>query len=134
MEKQHKYNVGDEITVKIAKVEEEDSKTYYRIKGVENIKFSEGGMNAMEIQKAKPGDIIFGIYVDEEGHRVCIEKFKIVDIGHYEVKIFDDWMPLDESMVFDEAEVERKAQELSKLHGYVIVRKNWLGEDENDRV
>ena len=49
MATQHKYNVGDEITVKIAAVTENDGKTSYRIKGIENIVMTEAVLKKLAI-------------------------------------------------------------------------------------
>ena len=67
--------------------------------------------------------------MDDEESRICIDKYKVKDIGHYEVKVHNDWLPMDDSMAMDEVEAEQSAQKLADMYGYIITRNNWTGED-----
>lgn len=123
MEKQRKYNVGDEIIVKIAAVSESDGKAIYRIKGIENIKFSEGGIEAAAIKKPKPGDPVFFVMVDHVERKVFLECLEIEDIATKELKVKDDWFDIEsEDTFFNEKDAQDFAEHYAKLEGYQIVR------------
>lgn len=125
MAKQHKYNVGDEITVKIAAVKENDGKASYRIKGIENIKFSEGGIDAAAIKKPKPGDPVYFVMVDHMEQKVFLETIEIEDIATKELKVKDTWFDIEsEDTFFNEKNAEDYAEYYAKLHGYPIVKED----------
>lgn len=122
---QHKYNVGDEITVKIAKVESVGGKPAYRIKGIENIKISEAAIEKMSIKRIKPGDIIYQVAVCEEEDLVWFDSMVVKDAGTKEIKILDEWITIvaEGSKIFtDEKEAEGYAIALATGCGYRIVK------------
>lgn len=121
----HKYNVGDEITVKIAKVESVGSKPAYRIKGIENIKISEAAIEKMAIKRIKPGDIIYQVAVCEEEDLVWFDAVVVEDAGTKHLKIFDDWIEIEAEafkIFTDEKEAEEHAIALATGCGYRIVK------------
>lgn len=133
MAKQHKYNVGDEITVKIAAVKENDGKTSYRIKGIENIKFSEGGLDAAAIKKPKPGDIVYEVILCPDEEIVYFGAMVIEDISTKEVKIAGDWFESnDDELIFDRAEAEKRAKEYSDKYNFPIVREGVFKEEADN--
>lgn len=130
MEKQHEYNKGDEITVKIAAVTEINGKPAYEIKGIESIKFSEGGIDAMAVKQIKPGDIAYMVAdVDE---MICLDALPIDDVSTKEVKIEGIWFEIEITRVFfTKEEAEKCAIEMAQEYGYPIV-KNDLFTKENE--
>ena len=80
-------------------------------------------------ETVKPGDIIYGIYVDDTECKICINKYKVEDIGYYEVKVVSNWLPIDDSLFAERTEVEKYAYELGEHHGYLIVENDWSEED-----
>lgn len=123
--KPHKYNAGDEITVKIAKVESVGSKPAYRIKGIENIKISEAAIEKMAIKRIKPGDIIYQVAVCEEEDLVWFDAVVVEDAGTKHLKIFDDWIEIEAEafkIFTDEKEAEEHAIALATGCGYRIVK------------
>ena len=130
MAKQHKYNVGDEITVKIAAVTENDGKTSYRIKGIENIKFSEGGIDAAAIKKPKPGDIVYEVILCPDEEIVYLGAMVIEDISTKEIKIAGDWFESDDDdFIFDREEAEKRTKEYSEKYNFRIEREGLLKEE-----
>lgn len=122
MGKQHKYNVGDTFMVQIAAVAESNGKPVYRIKGIENIKFSEGGIDAMNAERVKPGDTVYVVGLDHSGTIVYFEAWEVEDIATKEIKIMGNWLEKDNNFVYDLQEAERKAEEYSKEYNYPVVR------------
>ena len=121
----HKYNVGDEITVKIAKVESVGSKPAYRIKGIENIKISEKALEQMQVQKIKPGDVIYQVAKCDEEDLVWFDAAVVEDIGTKEIKIFNDWIEIDAEnfkIFTNEKEAEEYAVSLAQDLGYRIIK------------
>lgn len=133
MEKQHKYNVGDKIMVQIASVTENNGKTVYRIKGIENIKFSEGGINSMNTMGIKPGDIAYEAIVDFDDKKIYLGAMKIEDVSTKEIKIAGDWFAVnDNELVYDREEAEILAKNLSERYNYPVIRKGLLKEGGNN--
>lgn len=119
----HKYNVGDEITVKITKVEVVGNRPAYRIRGIENIKISERAIEKMQVPKIKPGDIIYMVAVCEEEDIVWFDAEKVDDVATKEIKVCNEWFEFKNYGIFDsEKEAEEYALELAKEHGYKIVK------------
>lgn len=130
MGKPHKYKVGDEITVKIAAVIENDGKTAYRIKGIEHIKFSEGGINAMAVQKPKPGDIVYEVLLVPDEEIVYFGAMLIEDISTKEIKIAGDWFENnDDDFMYDRQEAEKRVKEYSDKYNFQIVREGLLKQE-----
>lgn len=127
----HKYNVGDEITVKIAIARERNGIFEYRIKGAENIQFKERTMEKMVVKKPMPGDIAYGVDAEAWDEIVALDAYRIEDIGHHEVKISGDWFPIDDGIFFDEESAEQKAIELAKERGFKIVKGGLFKEADN---
>lgn len=133
MENQHKYNVGDEITVKISAVTTAGSKPAYRIKGIENIKISEGAIEKMSQKRIKPGDIIYQIGLCEEEDIVWFDAAVVEDVGTKEIKIFNDWIEIEteiSKILIDEKQAEKYAIKLAKERGYRIIKGGLFSEDK----
>lgn len=133
MEKQHEYNMGDEITVRIAAVTEINGKPAYEIKGIKSIKFSEGGIDAMAVKKIKPGDIIYQVAECEEENILWFDAAEVEDIGTKDIKLFGDWFTIEKLAIFTiEKDAEEYATKLAQEKGYRIVKGGLFEkEDEN---
>ena len=132
----HKYNVGDEITVKIAKIESVGIKPAYRIKGIENIKISEKTIEKMQVPKIKPGDIVYQVAMCEEEELVWFDAAEVQDAATKHIRIFDDWIELeaeDYKIFVNEEHAEDYAISLAQDYGYRII-KGGLFEKEEDNV
>ncbi len=132
IKKPHKYNVGDEITVKIATVRE--GGTEYSFVGAENTFFSEKAIEEMEVKMIKPGDIVYTVFKPDWDDVICFDAAVVEDIGTKEVKICGDWVGIDDEIFFDKNEAEEKALELSKKYNLPISKQGLFElEDKNGR-
>ena len=131
----HKYNVGDEITVKIAKVESVGSKPAYRIKGIENIKISEKAIEQMQVKKIKPGDTIYQVATCEEEELIWYDAVEIQDVATKEIKIYNEWCEIESEyheIFVDEKAAEEYAIKLAQETGFKIVKGGLFQQEEND--
>ena len=133
--KPHKYNVGDEITVKIAKLEFVGNRPAYRIKGIENIKISEKAIEQMQVKKIKPGDVIYQVAMHKEEDIIWFDAAVVEDIGTKHIKILEDWIEMeseDYKIFTNEEHAEDYAISLAQDHGYRIIKGGLFEQEESN--
>lgn len=121
--KQHKYNVGDTVTVKIAAVHEKNGKTLYRLRGMENVAVSEKALDKMRQDRFRAGEMVYTVNLSEEEGVVVLEALVAEDVGSKEIKFADDWFEIEKDGMFSEQqEAEERAVELAEKYGCRIIR------------